>query len=139
MEISPMNRYTLLTLAMLCAAPAASANIVSNSGFERDHTSAGLVSPPAGWSASGDAGADSTLPFSGTNNAFLGIGGLSQDLSTAAGARYTISFYLAADQTTMSDASSTFGVTFGGTDLLSGTPIAGSDFSTPDQYVKFTY
>jgi len=137
-----MTRYwlpALIVATALGAAPAVRANLVQNPGFELDDTSGGPVSPPSDWGAMGDAGADSTLPHSGTNDAFIGVGGLSQSLATATGTAYTISFYLAADQTTITDGSSTFDATFDGLDLLGGTPITGADFALPDQYAAFSY
>ena len=92
----------------------ARANILVNGGFDSDNAAAGPVSPPSGWTATGDAGADSTKPFSGPNDAFLGIGSLSQSIATGAGSTYSLSFELAPDPTVLQDAAATMTISFGG-------------------------
>jgi hypothetical protein len=123
--------------------PAHATNIVSNPGFETDATLLtgtcdGTIpntgqSPscvgPTGWSVSGDAGEDMANPNSGSVDAFLGSGALSQDLMTIAGATYTISFYLAADQSTLDNALySLFGI--GGYDATVDVGFGSDDVTT---------
>lgn len=124
---------------------AAHANIVQNPGFEAD---AALLAPSgpcngtipnAGaecatvtdWSVGGDAGEDTANPNSGTVDAFLGTGTLSQNLTTVAGATYSISFYLAADANTLSSAADYF-LGIGGNDATVDTTFGADDLGTID-------
>lgn len=125
----------LIIAIVALAAPAITAhadNVVQNPGFEAD---AALLTGPCGgtipsigaqcstvtnWAVSGDAGEDTTNPNSGVVDAFLGTGSLSQALPTVAGATYSISFFLAADEGTLDDAfvdDANVDVNFGGDDL----------------------
>ena len=155
-----------LSLAVLaCAFGSAHANIVQNPGFEAD---AALLAPSgpcngtipnAGaecatvtdWSVGGDAGEDTANPHSGSVDAFLGTGTLSQTLKTVAGATYSISFYLAADANTLSSAAdyflgiggndATVDMTFGADDL--GTIDAVNDYflsgASADEYLQWSF
>lgn len=94
--------------------PVRAVPLLTNGGFDVDNTVAGPVSPPTGWTATGDTAADSSHPFSGMNEAFLGIGILSQSIATGAGNTYTLSFELAPGPTVLQDAAATMTVSFAG-------------------------
>ena len=120
-------------------------NIVANPGFEADNLSSILtITPPFGWSTAPvidsnlgsitDVGADQTLPYAGSNDAYLGDGTLYQALTTTVGTTYNVSFFVAINNSAMQiDGTSTFDANFGGTvsgssvsggtDLLGGSPI----------------
>lgn len=143
----------------------AHANIVQNPGFEAD---AALLAPSGpcngtipnvgaecaevtNWSVSGDAGEDTANPHSGSVDAFLGTGTLSQTLTTLPGATYSISFYLAADPNTLNSAAdyflgiggnnATVDATFGADDL--GTLDAVNDYflsgTAADEYLQWSF
>jgi len=126
------------------SAPVLAANIVANGNFATETNSG---SPPDSWGASGNAGADPTLPNAGdTWDGFFGdpSGSLYQLLATP-GVTYMLSFSVASDFAAYSDQGSPgFFVCFdptaqscgAGTDLFGGA-IAG-DLSTYGQYQTFT-
>jgi hypothetical protein len=125
----------------------AQANIVENPGFEADAAilgSCGDIIPNGtscntvtDWSISGTAGEeDNAVPNSGTVNAFLGTGTLSQTLDTVSGASYTISFYLAADSNTLNAAVDSF-FPGGGEDALIDASFGSTDLGTTDAVYGF--
>jgi hypothetical protein len=81
-------------------------NIVADCGFDNENASGGpvTVTNPVTWTFTGDAGIDTTNPLSAPNDGFLGTGGINQSLSLTPGASYLLSFWLAADQTTINNA-----------------------------------
>jgi len=116
------------------------AAIVANGGFEVP--SGPLASPvtPTAWTVggSGDAGADSTFPHGGLNDAFLGDGTLSQALSLTPGQSYTVTFWLGIDDsTTLADTGASFTASLGRTSLTAS-PIASASFGTVSEYLEFT-
>lgn len=129
----PLTRILAWLVAVACClylgADPARANLVLNPGFEFDDTSAGPVSPPTDWTASGDAGAVNSFSFQGTNEAFLGIGTLSQSLPTVAGQAYDLSFHLAPDPTALLDSGASLTISFGGS-LTKAVPAAAFPAST---------
>lgn len=94
--------------------PVRAVPLLTNGGFDVDNTVAGPVSPPTGWTATGDTAADSSHPFSGMNEAFLGTGILSQSIATGAGNTYNLSFELAPGPTVLQDPAATMTVSFAG-------------------------
>lgn len=124
-------------LALSGFAGPAQADLVINGGFEADDTTLGPVSPPAGWTVVDNAGADGSLPNSGSNDGFLGNGTLSQSIATVTGQTYEISFFVAPDVTAFIDPTASFQATFGGVSLVPDGALVGS-FSFPGQYVEFT-
>jgi len=157
-----------IALASVWSGAAHAANIVLNPGFEDDlakfSSGCGSTLPNGGvsgcdltaWipSASG-AGEDIANPHSGSVDGFLGTGSLSQSLTTVPGATYSISFFLAADGNTLSDAifysasggilgsDATFDVQFGADDLTSPPIDAVNSFllagAAGNQYLQFSY
>jgi hypothetical protein len=124
---------------------AAYANIVQNPGFEADAALLGPSGPCNGtipsagagcaavtdWSVTGDAGEDTANPHSGSVDAFLGTGTLSQTLTTLVGATYSISFYLAADPNTLNSAANFF-LGIGGNNATVDTTFGADDLGTLD-------
>jgi hypothetical protein len=108
MNLAPRTLSILFAVAAAClCGAAAQANIVADSGFEAEDASGGpvTVTNPVTWVFGGDAGIDTTDPASGFNDAFLGTGAVSQTLAPlVVGATYSISFDLAADARTISNA-----------------------------------
>jgi hypothetical protein len=132
-----------MTLAVAIAfvgggAAAARANLVQVGNFAADTITVGnpSVTPPTGWSATGNAGVDSAFPTgSDANDAFIGTGSLSQALTTSAGTNYTISFFVGVDDFNLASDSA---ATFGSTDLFGGTPISPPSALSYGGYTEFT-
>lgn len=117
---------------------AAQANLVLNPGFETETGGGPPWSPPDNWvvgsvidpnsgSTVTDAGADDALPNSGSRNAYLGDGTLSQILATTIGTTYTITWSVTALPQMVLDPGASLTASFDGVDLLSATPIAPGD------------
>jgi hypothetical protein len=159
-----------IALACVWSDAAPAANIVQNPGFEDDASKftppgpCGTTLPNGGvsgcdltaWTASASgAGEDIADPNSGSVDGFFDTGSLSQSLTTAPGATYAISFFLAADLGTLTDAfffalsggilgsDATVDVQFGGDDLTSPPIDAVNDFllggASPNQYFQFAF
>lgn len=129
MKRSTLARKTFCIAALLCAAAwSVNANQVADPGFEASTDNIGGNPFSASWtnidpSGFSGVGGDSAFAHSGTNYAFLGaspgFGSLSQNLSTAIGQSYTLSFWLANDQTVGLPQSNSFRVLFGGVQVFS--------------------
>lgn len=107
---------TLISLALVVTSFCANANLVVNGGFETGNFS--------GWKKVANfTGVENTAAQSGTYGAALGnmngIGTISQNISTAAGGDYQLSYWFTSDGQTPNY----FGV------LWNGTQIAGSQIS----------
>jgi len=113
-----MARIGLLAacgVALLCAAPAYAANLVTNGDFESDPGDGSFVS----WTITGDGVSDDmAFPNGGAHDAVFTAssfdaspGILSQDIATTPGASYRLQFALVDEAFGVTDA---FNVTFGG-------------------------
>lgn len=132
----------LCTLTLLCAvAWSANANLVADPGFEDSTDNIGGNPFSASWtnvdsSLNSGVGGDSLFAHSGTNYAFLGatgtVGSLSQSLATMAGSSYTVSFWLANDQTVGLPQTNSFQVFWNGVSVFSLTN------QSPFAYTEFT-
>jgi len=130
-----------------CGAPVLAANIVANGDFASEPSGGPPVSPPNSWHASGNAGADQTLPAAGDAwDGFFGdpSGTLYQSLTTTPGVTYMLSFNAAGDGAALADSNSGFFVCLdptatscNATSDLFGENIV-SDLTTPRQYQQFT-
>jgi hypothetical protein len=143
MKRTTFARKIFCVAALLCAAAwnANAVNIVTDAGFEASTDNIGGNPFSASWtnidpSGFSEVGGDSAFAHSGTNYAFLGaspgFGSLSQNLSTVVGQSYTLSFWLANDQTVGLPQSNSFRVLFGGVQVFS---IANQ---APFGYTQFT-
>ena len=124
-----LARKILGVVALLCAATwnANAVNIVADPGFEASADGLGphpfsaswTVADPSGFSG---VGGDSTFAHSGNNYAFLGaspnFGSLSQSLGTIAGTAYTLSFWLANDDTPGLGPTTAFAAFFNGVSVF---------------------
>lgn len=129
--------FSAALAAVTAASQAARAELVLNPGFEIGDTSGAPIAP-AYWDTSGNVAEDSANPNSGTNDAFVGTGSLSQVITTVPGTIYTVSFYADInDFNLLFDASATLTATFGGTDLLNGLSAAPDLFGDAN-YVQFS-
>ena len=113
---------------LCCAAWNANANQVADPGFEASTDNIGGNPFSASWtnidpSGFSGVGGDSAFAHSGTNYAFLGaspgFGSLSQSFATTIGQSYSLSFWLANDQTVGLPQSNSFRVLFGGVQVFS--------------------
>ena len=93
-----------------------SGNLVANCGFETGDLT-GWTASPTGYNGI-LYGVDAVDAYSGTYGAYLGGFGtaamFSQSLATTSNTRYTISFYLAHPDNTISPYNNSFSVSFGG-------------------------
>ena len=110
-QYSSILRSLCIAVAVCCALDAHGQNIVVDGGFENtpsgsnSFSSAWTLTPPAGQSTGqqfSNVGTSTTFARSGENYANLApevgqTGLLTQNLTTTAGQRYTLSFYLAND------------------------------------------
>lgn len=106
----------LVGIMLIVTGGLASANLITNPGFETGNFS-GWTTTPA---ASGTSfGVDNLNPHTGTYEAFFGAFGsdldaISQTFATTAGVFYDLSFWLANDNPGITPNSNEFRVTFGG-------------------------
>ncbi len=125
-----LARKIFCIAALFCAAAwnANAANIVADPGFEASADGLGPHPFSASWtsvdpSGFSGVGGDSAFAHSGNNYAFLGAspntGSLSQSLATLAGSTYTLSFWLANDQTADLPQSNSFQVFWNGVSVFS--------------------
>src|SRR4051812_9187651 len=88
--MKPASFLCLASVILALAITSASANLVTNSGFETGDLT--------GWNSGGFTGVNNFSAHSGNYGAFLGptevASFVSQDLSTAAGSLYNVSFWL---------------------------------------------
>lgn len=149
----PILRAALPLAALACFAPAASAQIVRDGGFENaavNMTRQTTYFTPGtpfdlNWAVTGEVGIDNMdgYAYAGSNSLFLnagtaGIDGISQNVMTDPAMFYTLSFY--ANDDTPGDL---LNVSFGGTTLA---PIAvpangfgGSDKANKSLYTLYTF
>lgn len=110
----PGRILLLVVFVLTLCARSASANLVTNGGFEAGDLTGWTVS-----GASGLIGVDTANPHSGSYAAYMGPVGsngyLSQSLSTAPGTEYLLDFWLREDNQTPNF----FGVTWGGSSIFS--------------------
>jgi hypothetical protein len=106
----------------------ANANLVADPGFEASADGLGPHPFSASWTSADPSGfsgvgGDSAFAHSGNNYAFLGAspnaGSLSQSLGTAVGSTFTLSFWLANDQTQGLPQSNSFQVFWNGVSVFS--------------------
>jgi hypothetical protein len=119
------------TAVVLCAAVcSANANLIADPGFEASADGLGAHPFSASWTdidASGfsNVGGDSAFAHSGNNYANLGaapgFGSLSQSFSTVIGQSYSLSFWLANNQTPSLPQSNSFRALFNGVTVFSQT------------------
>jgi hypothetical protein len=139
-----MRRQVFLSVAFaasMAVAPAVHAELVVNPGFEADGASgSSLVPSPTGWTALGNAGADTTNPNTGNYDGFIATGSLSQVIVTVPGTVYTVSFYADVNDSTLAyvDTGATLDAMFDGIDLIGGPIAASTLFDTAGYDVQFT-
>lgn len=120
----------LCTLTLLCAVAWSvnAANIVADPGFEASADGLGPHPFSASWtnvdvSLNSGVGGDSAFAHTGDNYAFLGatgtVGSLSQGLTTMSGSTYSLSFWLANDQTVGLPQTNSFQVFWNGVSVFS--------------------
>ena len=116
-----LARSIFCAAALLCTVAwnAKAVNLVTNGGFETGSFSGWTHTDPSNFD---NVGSDPLFANSGTYHANLGAtpqsGHLSQSLTTAAGSFYTLSFYLANDQTAGLGPSTAFEVFWNGVSVL---------------------
>src|SRR5471030_1717145 len=109
--VGRMNRIGLLAVcgaALLCAAPAYAANLVTNGDFEADPGDGSIV----GWTNTGNGVSDDLVfPNGGSHDAVFTAssldpspGLLSQDIATTAGTSYRLQFALVNQPGSFTDA-----------------------------------
>jgi hypothetical protein len=134
--MKPAALLSLASVSLALALTSASANLVTNSGFETGDLT--------GWNSGGFTGVNDFSAHSGTYGAFLGptegASFLSQDLSTTAGSLYNVSFWLrdteidGANRTSSPSGFGSFQVFWDGNLILTlptDSPFAYTQFSFP--------